>query len=247
MTAREYLYNIFHYEFPTPQPLWTYEDGLAGIVDKWGDLKQLPQVTVPKGQPFAHQETAQEKRARLFSTMEILPSIIDLKGRVLVSNVPYKVDKIANRIIGDKIRYAAIAHKFANPIMWYHIGLLHQMEAGGDFSRYLGNGQPLNKVTTIVPKGRGPFSSFESGAIDAIRYDKLDQIKDWSIGNTLYVLEGFNGYGYEKYKGINTPYLWSGSNQYTAGYYVADSVYSKTAVSQQVGIALIYKRILELI
>jgi lysozyme family protein len=58
-------------------------------------------------------------------------------------------------------------------------------------------------------------------------------------------LEGFNGYGYSLYRNINSPYLWSGSNNYTAGKYIADNVYSKTAVSSQIGIALLLKNILE--
>ena len=91
----------------------------------------------------------------------------------------------------------------------------------------------------------GSFKSFESGAIDAIQYDKLDLVQDWSVGNTLYILEGFNGLGYDLYKGINSPYIWSGSNHYTSGKYIADSVYSKTAVSTQIGIALLYKGLFE--
>ena len=59
-------------------------------------------------------------------------------------------------------------------------------------------------------------------------------------------MKGFNGYGYEDYRGIHSPYIWSGSNHYTAGLYIADSVYSKTAVSQQIGIALILKKLIEL-
>jgi lysozyme family protein len=218
---RKFLYNNFKIEFPTSQP-----------------LKSAPAEKSPQSE--------QQKRECLFYSMQINTNIVDLKGRILVPNIPYKATEIARKIIDNKQRYLNIAHKFANPIKWFHIALLHRMESGGDFTTYLGNGQPLNKKTTIVPKGRGPFSSFESGAIDAIRYKKLDRVEDWSIGNTLYILEGFNGYGYEDYRGIHSPYLWSGSNHYTAGLYIADSVYSKTAVSQQIGIALILKKLIEL-
>src|ERR1041384_4139469 len=41
----------------------------------------------------------------------------------------------------------------------------------------LGNGEPLTRVTRLVPKGRGPFSSWEAGAKDALHIDKLDQVK----------------------------------------------------------------------
>ena len=38
-----------------------------------------------------------------------------------------------------------------------------------DFDTYLGTGEPLNRVTRLEPKGRGPFKSFEDGAVDAFK------------------------------------------------------------------------------
>jgi lysozyme family protein len=108
----------------------------------------------------------------------------------------------------------------------------------------LGNGQPLNQVTTIVPIGRGPFPNFEAGAIDALNLQGANDITDWSIDGILHFLEGYNGYGYSKYHNMNSPYLWSGSNQYTAGKYVADGKFDPNAVSQQVGVALLLKVII---
>lgn len=238
MTFSEWAYNWLNWEVPTSKPLWTPKEGLQTLVEPDGYVRQLeksPQYLLPF--------TEQQKREHLFETMIVRKNIVDLKGRILVSDVPGKVRVKVARIRANKNRYEHIAHKFANPIKWYHIGFLHQMEANLNFNSYLGNGQPFNRKTTIVPKGRGPFSSFEMGAIDAIRYDKLDRIEDWSIGNTLYVLEGFNGYGYTLYRGINSPYIFSGSNHYTSGYYITDAVYSKTTVSQQIGIALLIQEL----
>ena len=184
------------------------------------------------------------RREQLFKTMIFNCNIVSLKGSVLVTDVPKKANAIADRIIANKARYLTVAHKFANPIKWYHIALIHQMEGEGNFNTYLGNGQSLSKVTTIVPIGRGPFKSFEEGAIDAIKLQGLDNKQDWGIGSTLYLLEGYNGYGYTDFKGINSPYLWSGSNHYVSGYYVKDGKYDKNAVSQQIGIALILKSLI---
>lgn len=219
MTFREATYNLTGIQFPTTEPL------------------------KPTSTPVLN---AQAIRQELFASMVVNQNIVDLKGNILISNVPQLVTNIANRIILNKQRYVNVAHCFPNPIKWFHIALIHNMESGGNFSTYLGNGQTLSKKTTIVPKGRGPFSSFQDGAIDAIRVDGLNNIYDWSIGNTLYVLEGFNGYGYTDFKGINSPYIWSGSNQYISGYYIADNVYSKTAVSKQIGIALILQKLISL-
>ena len=125
--------------------------------------------------------------------------------------------------------------------------LIHVQEAGpdvGKFLRYLGNGQPWNKVTTIVPKNRGPFSSWTEGAIDAIRYDKLHEVTDWTLPKVLFYLEKYNGFGY-RYKGINTPYVWSYTNHYTSGRYVRDGVYDPNALSSNIGSYALYLEILK--
>src|SRR6266576_4439666 len=59
-------------------------------------------------------------------------------------------------------------------VHWYHVAVLHMREAGGLFDRYLGNGQYLNHVTTLVPAGRGPFlgaGAFVRGCLDALAID----------------------------------------------------------------------------
>lgn len=184
------------------------------------------------------------KRQHLYDTMVVKHDIISNNGTLIVSDVPGKVKSKTDRMIANKTRYEQIAHVFPNQgLKWSTIALLHEMEAEQDFNKYLGNGQDWSKSTTIVPKGRGPFLSFKDGAIDALHYDGIDQIQDWSKGNLLYVLEGFNGRGYALYKGINSPYLWSGSNCYSAGKYIKDGVYDKDAVSSQIGIALMLKQL----
>lgn len=245
MNLRKCLYNLTGLQLPTSEPLWDKDEGLDDIVKDNGDVEQLPTPKVEIKEVPKENLTDQQYRKFLFDTMVIRENITDQKGRVLVSNVPLRVKNIANSIFDSRARYQSISGHFSNPIRWFHVGLIHKMEGNLNFGTYLGNGQSLYKKTTKVPKGRGPFKDFKAGAIDAIQYDKLDLVKDWSIGNTLYVLEGFNGYGYPKYKGINSPYLWSGSNHYTSGYYVADGVYDKNTVSQQIGIALVYQEILK--
>ena len=60
----------------------------------------------------------------------------------------------------------------------------------------------------------------------------------WTLPVLLYQLESYNGWG-TRARGVRTPYLWSGSQHYTAGKYVADGVWSATAVSQQLGAAVL--------
>lgn len=167
-------------------------------------------------------------RQQLFDTMTINPGIDE--------KIKYKVERMRQ----NADRYAAILP----PVKWWLIAVIHELECSQKFTKYLGNGQPLNKKTTIVPKGRGPFKTFEQGAIDALILQGADKIADWSIGNILYFLERFNGYGYEKYYNMPSPYLWSGSNHYTKGKYVTDGHFDPDAVSQQIGVALLLKNLI---
>jgi lysozyme family protein len=93
------------------------------------------------------------------------------------------------------------------------------------------------------PHGNPPFT-WEASAQDAVRYQKLTKITDWSLAHALYLLEGYNGYGY-LYHGRNSPYLWSFSNHYTKGLYVSDGKYDPEAVCRQAGSACVLKRMVE--
>jgi cell wall-associated NlpC family hydrolase len=60
----------------------------------------------------------------------------------------------------------------------------------------------------------------------------------------LYKLEEYNGFGYRNLRpAIASPYLWSFSNHYARGKFVADGRFSPTAVSQQCGAAVLLKRL----
>ncbi len=147
-------------------------------------------------------------------------------------------EKIAARLVGFKDRYLPIEK--ATGVKWYHIALLHLRESNNDFSTYLGNGEPLNRITRLVPKGRGPFKTFEAGAIDALKIDGLNKIKDWRLEKVLYYSELYNGAGYDL-RGLPSPYLWGGTNIQKPGKYVRDGVFSGTTWDTQPGIAPILK------
>ena len=156
------------------------------------------------------------------------------------------VDQTARRLAANRARYDKVAA--ATGIPWYVVAVIHSMEAGGDFTRHLHNGDPLTARTTHVPAGRPPKGkppfTWEQSAIDALTYRGLTRRKDWSIPSTLYELEGYNGFGYrDHHPQVLSPYLWSFSNHYTRGKYVADGRFSSTAVSQQCGAAVLLKRL----
>jgi lysozyme family protein len=93
-----------------------------------------------------------------------------------------------------------------------------------------------------VPAGRGPFQSWEQAAIDALVEcaPYAARWTDWSPGGALTLLETYNGQGYAN-RGVPSPYIWSGTDQYTSGKYVRDGVYDPSAVDKQLGCACLIK------
>lgn len=137
---------------------------------------------------------------------------------------------------------------------WWFIGCLHNMESTCHFGGHLHNGDTLKAQTTRVPAGRPTHPpkngwdegyTWEESALDAMRLKEFDSLSDQSIAAWLWRAELYNGFGYLLYHPeINTPYLWSGTNHYSQGKYIADGSYSATATSSQVGVAAIAKHLL---
>lgn len=159
------------------------------------------------------------------------------------------IDRTAQAIAANQPRYEGVAGRVGIP--WYVIGVIHAMEASLRFDRHLHNGDPLTARTVQVPPGRplagSPPFSWEESAEDALRLERLDQWTDWSIPGTLYKLEAYNGFGYRtRHPEVLTPYLWSFSNHYISGKYVADGTWSATAKSKQCGAAVLLRRLAEM-
>jgi lysozyme family protein len=147
--------------------------------------------------------------------------------------------KPAKVAVANKERYLAIARSAGMPdIAWVFIAVSHYRESSQDFSKSLAQGDPWNRVSTHVPEDRGPFKSFEEAAVDAlVRCSPFAaKLKDWSIAGMLTNLERFNGVGYAN-KGVPSAYVWSGTDQYKSGKYVADGVYDPNKVDAQLGVA----------
>jgi len=147
-------------------------------------------------------------------------------------------ESVAIRILENKSRYINVARQFGMP--WEVVGVIHYLEGNLDFTRILHNGERLPvHATKLVPKGRGPFSTWEQAARDAISIEHARPSK-WTINETIDWLERYNGLGYRK-RSINSPYLWSGTQYYKKGKYSSDGRYKRYLVSKQVGAVLILK------
>jgi lysozyme family protein len=145
-------------------------------------------------------------------------------------------DAAARRLVAAKAHYKAVEK--ATGVPWGIIAVIHEREASQSWSGSLAQGDPWDKVSVHVPAGRGPFPSWEAAAIDALVNcaPHAARWKDWSTGGALTLLEQYNGLGYAR-RGLPSPYVWAGTDQYTKGKYTSDGRFDPEAVDKQLGCA----------
>lgn len=162
-----------------------------------------------------------------------------LKGGADAANA----ETFADKIIAAEQRYRAVQASTGVP--WYFIGALHMRESSCNFEGVLHNGEKIigtGRLTTLEPAGRGPFATWPEAAIDALRLKNMHRVQDWSAARMLYQAEVFNGLGYVG-KGINSPYVWAGTNHEQRGKYVADHKFDPSADDTQLGVAAVLIRL----
>lgn len=154
---------------------------------------------------------------------------------------------MAEKMVARQGRYAAAVAGTSVP--WWFVAVLHGMECGLKFDRHLHNGDPLGARTVRRPAGLpavgAPPFTWEQSARDALRHDRLTEVADWSLPSALFHWHRYNGVNNEyKRRSIPTPYLWSGTQHYLKGKYVADGVFDPEAVSRQAGAATLLKALI---
>jgi lysozyme family protein len=171
---------------------------------------------------------------------------IAIKGGADASNA----NRFAKLIIKSEATYRAVEKKTGVP--WYFIGALHMRESSCNFAGVLHNGEHIlgtGRKTKLVPRGRGPFPAGIEGwieaAVDALQLKGLHRVKDWNISRIGFHAELYNGTGYIG-KGVNSAYLWAGSNLEQRGKYVRDHVWDGRFDDPQIGVMTVLKRICEL-
>lgn len=162
------------------------------------------------------------------------------------------INKTAAKLYARKELYDHVEDAIGVP--WYMVAVIDERESGAT-GGVLHNGEHIIGTglrTRLVPKGRGPFSTWQMAAIDALtmpgkNFDKVP--KDaWSIELILYCLEAYNGWGYRNFHPRTpSPYVWSCTNVYDdspRGKYVADGVWGPGVTDQQIGCAPLLKALL---
>lgn len=175
--------------------------------------------------------TLAEKNAVRWAAMRVSPNAVG------------QATAVAQRLVNAKGRYQLVSAQTGVP--WFIIAVIHEREASQSWRGNLAQGDPWDKVSIHVPKGRGPFKSWEDAAVDALVNcpPYAARWKDWTAGGALTLLENYNGLGYAN-KGIPSPYVWASSNQYAKGKYVADGHFDPDVVDKQIGCAVLLKQMM---
>lgn len=148
-----------------------------------------------------------------------------------------EAEAVAKRLLVSKARFMNVQKECGVPALW----LMPTFEREGpSFNAYFGNGDPISHRTIDVPRGRGPFESWESGCIDALNLDHVSQCVAWTWPAACYEWEKWNGFG-PRMHGRPTGYLWSGTSVYRGGKYVSDGVWSPGTWDHQLGTIIVAK------
>src|SRR5581483_1663974 len=159
---------------------------------------------------------------------------------VVPNLIPF-VDSVSKRLVAAKSRYENV--RTISGVPWPIIAVIHERESSQSWLASLAQGDPWTRISIHVPKGRGPFSSWEAAAEDALDVcpPHAAHWHDWSIGGALTLLEQYNGLGYAS-MGRPSPYIWASTDQYHSGKYIADGHYDPNAIDHQIGCAALLAR-----
>ncbi|HKD44697.1 MAG TPA: hypothetical protein VKD24_03500 [Candidatus Angelobacter sp.] len=143
----------------------------------------------------------------------------------------------AGRISSNADRYRTVEK--ATGVPWFFVGCIHMREADLNFKGCLANGEEIigtGRKTTLVPKGLGPYATWEDSAIDALKHEGFLGISPWDAPRCLWGAEVYNGLGYVN-RGVNSPYVWSWTNLQQSGKFTADGKFDSAAWDTQPGVA----------
>lgn len=163
--------------------------------------------------------------------------------RIVINRLP-EIHKAAKLVMSRKAALYMPAEK-ATGVPWIMFGVTHYREGNCNPLTNVLNGQRWDRVTTITPKGLGPWPDWISCAQDAAERHAWVDVTRWSIAKMLQEGERYNGLGYANMD-KDSPYVFSCTHWGRGvGKYVADGVYDTKAVDKQVGIAPIIKAIVD--
>ena len=171
---------------------------------------------------------------------------------VVIPNSLAQADRAVHTALKNKNTYLDIEAKTKVP--WFFTAALHMRESNFDFTKHLHNGDPLSERTTHVPTNRpalgSPPFTFTDSAIDALQYEGFASEEKWDVATTFYCLEAWNGHGYRRASNECTPvnaspYVYSGTQFYECGKFVADHKFDTSLRDGQLGVMAFLKHLSE--
>lgn len=162
-----------------------------------------------------------------------------------------------------KVRYQGVTDaltKLGYSIPWWFIAVVSEREYGGPphWDKQLGQGNPLSRKSWDEPKNMGPYLTHPGDTTpgnDAWTRCCVDVLQNsapfaakwklWTVGGVMTLFEEYNGLGYAA-RGVPSAYVWSGTDQYVSGKYVADHVYRAGVIDVQEGCAPILSMMMAL-
>ncbi len=167
-----------------------------------------------------------------------------LKGGLALtmnSGLKYEMDLFKKHWATHKAKYLAVAAEASVPAEL--IAAIHWRECSGSFKKYLHQGDPLGEAAVRIPTNIPIFHDWHKAAVHALTMkDKAAHRDNLGVNagtedpaTLASYAEAYNGLGYHN-RGKPSPYVYSGTDAYSAGKYVADRKYSSTAVDKQLGV-----------
>ncbi len=154
-----------------------------------------------------------------------------------------QIDLAIKKILANRANFEkAVEGTF---IPWWWVACVMYRENGVDMSRQLLNGQRWDRITTLVPKGLGPWGSWIDSAKFALAKYRGEGMHHWDIATAIVEWEKWNGLGYKR-RGLNSPYVYSGTSRQNPGLYVADGKFDPRKMDPRPGCLAIYIGLKEL-
>lgn len=172
-----------------------------------------------------------------------------LAGAYILPKIRPVAEATAKRLLASRSRFETIQNLTTVPALV--TAAILERECDGNFKCAMCNGEEIigtGHRTTLVPRNRGPYATFEEGAEDALHLDGLDAVakrERWTQEVACYYWEAYNGFGVRAH-GRHTGYVWAGTNIYNGGKYVRDGVWDPNAWDTQLGTVAIMMAMAEI-
>lgn len=145
------------------------------------------------------------------------------------------VTAIAQKIVTVRQRFAHVSAVTGIPIDW--MGASFYRESDLNFACSPAQGDRWDRRSVNVPRGLGPYNSWDESALVAYHIDGIDLVgaPNWDWPRKCYDSEIMNGFGYRDRWHIRSPYVVGGTNLQQRGKYVRDGVFDPDVMDTQIG------------